>query len=362
MATTVTYIEGYEVMPLCGKTSESIQFNEFEADLSDGYYHQAFYGADTGTKTWNLSFASLPGASASLDIDLDGTLTTKAAYLWDLFCRSKRTGQPFVIESKRNDQYYLARFADSQLSFERMLTKLFSTGVNFKQVRVSGVSVFDTSKLSFWAHWNARDITGLAHNATINTWADSSGNNRDLTSVTANMDTIIHNKYLTNQQNTHPVVSLNNTGGVNTMYVSEALVVKQVIILMKMREAAFSSDSGIISASDAGEAVLLLGDSAETKFFNIGFSASQNYKYEKNSVEYAESNQQAPMNAFGLVYLNFPEGVSISDLQIGKDRAAVNRDALMDVAELFITDDDGEILDSEVRELAEHLGTVWNYA
>lgn len=357
----VEKINGYELFALCGNGSnETVMFNEFEADLSDGFSHSALFGADTGTKEWNISFNNVQGASASDKIDLDGVLLTHAQYIYDLFCRVKRTGRPFVIQSPLNDQYYLVKFADRTLSFERTLSKLFSTGLRLKQVRVSGVSVFDTAKLSFYGHWNARDISGLSHNDTLTTWADSSGNSRTLTSY-SNSNGTIHNKYLTNQQNGLPCVSLSTdtTPDCSLAFATPAsLTVKQILMVCKIRGASFSSDAGIVSSNADTDSPALLGTNAGTKFYNLGFSATQDYLYEKNSIEYAESDQQAPMNEFGLVYVKFEDGVILSNLVIGRDREYTDRNAKLDIAELFIMTN--PLPDSVIREIIEHLSTVWN--
>lgn len=361
MATSIQKINGYELFAYCGSSaSESIAFNEFNADLSDGFFHSAIYGADTGTRMWQMSFQTISGASADIEIDKDGVMMTAAKYIWDLFCRSKRTGRPFVIKSPLNDQYYLARFADKELSFEVIRRKLYSIGgIKFTQARVSGVSVFDTTKLSFYSHYNARAISGLSNGDTLTSWSDSSGNSRTLTSFTKNLDTIIHNKYLTNQQNGNAVVRLSQTGGTSALFLNEGFVCGQVIMILKVRESAFSSDAGIITSNESTDSPVLLGKNADTKFYNLGFNSAQEYAFEKNSIEYAENNQLAPMNEFGLIYLNFEDGVPLTNLQIGLDRESSTAFALMDIGEIFITAASAKLPDSDARELIEHLCTIW---
>jgi hypothetical protein len=104
--------------------------------------------------------------------------------------------------------------------------------------------------------------------------------------------------------------------------------------VMKMREATFSNNAGILSADET--IVALVGESGTTKFFDIGLTANQ-YEYTKNNVAYAINNQQAPMNEFGVVHARFLEGKFLENLQVGKDRDFAGRFAEMDLIAIWLS-------------------------
>jgi hypothetical protein len=349
--TAITYINDREIVPLCAvSTNTSIQFNKFRADLSDGYSQQALYGADTGLKNWSVNY-KLQGASGTAAIEKDGASYTPEQYLWDLYCRNQRTGEAFIIRNSRNDQYYLAEFADEKLTYERLFAKYYSAGVNFRQKRIPGVTVFDPMKLPFW---------GLFRNAgtdlTNSGWTDSI-NSRLLETTAFGVS-----NYTTvpNAQNGLTVARFHPAGVLGDYLLYDGEVnIKQLFIVLKYRGATFSNFAGVVSGADS-ETPVLVGSSGTTKFYDFGFSATQKYSYEKNSVSYPESNQQAPMNVFGLVYIEAREGISLSQLRIAIDGADVTRFGKVDIGEMAFAVD-APILDSDAREYIEHLQTKWNY-
>ena len=164
MPTTVTSPSGtsYHLWQLPDLSSpepaEAIKFNRLTNDLSNGYTSQVLFGSNTGLRTFTLKLPTLAHTDVlpNTVTDVSGATVSREEYLWNLFCYTKVTGQPFVFTSPRNGQYYLVRFADKELSYAKMRVKLYSTGVELKQVRVEGESVFQlpnamaTANLAFW--------------------------------------------------------------------------------------------------------------------------------------------------------------------------------------------------------------------
>lgn len=346
-------INGYELFPLCGKESEeSISFAEYEIDLGeDGYYSSVMYGADTGLRRWNLKFPSV-AAFAAATVTMKGVTTNPATYLWDLFCRSKVSGVPFAVQSPRNDQYYLAKFAEKELTYQRMMVKLFSTGIQLKQVRVPGATVFDVSKMNgLWTWLKADAITGYDDGELIdNNWPDSNGN------VNEFFDPVVTSTYETNEQNGLPIVRLNGTSSVwKPLGSTFPFNFCEALMVMKVREDTFSNDAGVLTADDT--LVLLVGNTGTTKFHDVSATITT-LTYRKNGIEYTQANQQAPMNEFGLVHVRSSAPVAMTGIQFGQDRAISGRFAKMDVGELIIFNQLQPL--SEVRELAAHLLEKWD--
>lgn len=324
----IEYFNGYEIFALCNsQSSETLSFNEFRAELSDGYRQQASYGSSTGTRSWNLSFKTLTGQGYNPSIDLDGTAMATAVYLQDLFIRSKNSGTPFIIKSPVNDQYYLAEFADSSITFDRALVKLFSSGVAFRQVRLPNVSVFDFTKANPWGFYEIETIDENFDDeeALIDTtWADSSGNGNDL-GIT------IGGTYKEDEQNGLGAVRLNGTSGF--FQHAEAATIYQALMVIRIYEATWSNIGGVLTGATTD--ALLVGDGSGTKFFNLSLD---NLIYQKNGISYAQSNQQSPMDEFALVYVHYPEGMEFDAVQIGKDRDFVGRFAKLDIGSMVFWD------------------------
>jgi hypothetical protein len=354
--TTVEYFNGYEIFALCNsQSSETLSFNEFRAELSDGYRQQALYGSSLGTRSWNFSFKTLTGAGYNPSIDLDGIAMATGTYLMDLFVRTKTSGIPFIVKSPVNNQYYLAEFADSSLTFDRALVKLFSSGVNLRQVRLPGVYMFSPAQLSSVSHWYTTPITGATDNTALpgDAWANETGGDQILTFGTTT--------YQTNEQNGLSVVRLDQTSGVSYLSTDNLVpdILYEVFMVMKVREAAFSHDDGIIANGDgsAGSPVLI-GTASDTKFYNLGFGAG--YTYKKNGIQFAESNQQAPMNAFGLVHVRRDAGWTLPQgLVFGIDRitAFPNRKADIDIGEIIVAS--AALPESAQTDMTEYLMTKW---
>lgn len=343
-------INGWELFQLpCGKESgETVGYAEFVNPLgADGHVASVLYGADTGLRRFNLPYDGLAGYTSQSSITVGGVTMSKAKYIRDLFRRHKVSGVPFVIQSVENNNYYLARFDESEQSLTRKLTAMYATQINLVQERIDGVTVFDPLKMSgVWSWWKGDLYTEIVNEATTTyRWTDQTGQLHyvDGTSTTN----------LTHVADVHNGLGVFrfNAGVSPNGYFSRNLspVIYEAFLLMKMREATFSNYAGILTANTGTAA--LLGDNGTTKFFNQSIGSA--YEYRKNSVLFPENDQQAPMNEFGLVHLRFQNGIGLANLQIGKDRAATDRYAKMDLLGGLLLTTLNPLSDS--LECAEHL-------
>jgi hypothetical protein len=160
-------------------------------------------------------------------------------------------------------------------------------------------------------------------------------------------------------QNGHDIVRFNNSA--NTGYVtasaSTTSKAREFFIVMKMRENTFSNNAGILSTSTS--TAILTGSSGTTKFANLGFGTG--YEYRLNGVQYAEADQQAPMNAWGIVHLRRNANWSLTDLlQIGRDRTTAGTYAEADIGEVIVFN--GQMSAETYNEVTEHLAIMWSVA
>lgn len=107
-------------------------------------------------------------------------------------------------------------------------------------------------------------------------------------------------------------------------FVNEDMFLNHIFVLGKYDGATFEGEDCLMSAAFGVNALLLGQAAASTKFYDIGYDAF-GYTYRKNDVEYAESDQQAPMNSWGLMELRFPSAVLCEGIQYGRDREESDR-------------------------------------
>jgi hypothetical protein len=330
---------------------ESITFTTLRNDLSDGFRSKILFGSGNGVRMFKLGLPSLTGSSmdSRTVTGINGETLTWENYIWELYCETQRTGEPFAIQSQRNNQYYLVEFVNEQLSYQRLLTKLFSTGIELRQIRVQGETVWDfANHEAIWAWFPSSFYDQFAEpdgSPVTETWIDQSPGTSD-----NSIDPTGTITYETNEANGYSIVRLDGTDGYFSTTLS-ATTIHEAFIVMKARAATWASFSGVLTKLASSSAPILLGDDGTTKFYNNGFGTG--FLYELNGVEYAEANQQAPMNEWGLVHVRYTTGWPIDGIQIGKDRAEAARFAAIDVAEIAIFED--LLPRSDAREITEHL-------
>lgn len=340
-------INGYELFQYClGKEpGEAISFSELENSLGDGYFSQVLFGSATGNRRWTLNYPYLPGASAQASVTVNGVIMTPEAYIWDLFCRQKRTGRPFVIKSARNEQYYLAKFAQRELEYTRYVTKLYSSTLELEQVRVDDVTVFDIGQMpNVWGWYDAAALDfgdGLA--------IDKSSAGHDLT---IHGDVIVSDTDVSFNSLLGEVEEPGGDGGYLNW--TGSMSFREGLFVIKNRGPVWENHGGILTA--AADTAVLVGLDETTKFYNLELGAT--FKYRKNWVEYAQANQQAPMEEYGLVHVRSSAGITLLNPQIGKDRNFAGRFARVDMKEIVLFN--AGLPESDLLECSDALMTRWN--
>lgn len=330
-----------------------ISFSELENDLGGGYYAQVLFGSANGERDWRLTMPTLTGTLDRTVTGINGETLSWEEYIWDLFCEQKVNGTPFALQDIRTGNYYLVRFADKKLTYSRMLVKLYSTGLELKQWRISGETVWQASELTGIQGWYSNESA----------WpAPFPGGWGNVVGLGEGVGTLVNtgNVAQTGTQNGLPILQF-NVGATNDGFLlSESSFtdiasagLKEAFLVMKMREATFSNNAGVLTTESTAAA--LVGNTGTTKFFDLGLT---NFEYRLNNVLYTASNQQAPMNAWGIVHVRKTSGVFFNGkVQIGKDRDFAGRFAEMDVAEVLLFD---SLQPMNIRrEIIEHLAVRW---
>lgn len=363
MPTTVTSSSGqiYHLWQLPALTtpepSESIEFNVLSNDLANGYRSRLLFGSNTGLRSWTLKVPTL----ASLEVlsntvtGINGEAVSREQYLWDLYCETKVTGEPFVYTSPRNGQYYLVEFADEKLTYEQMRVKIYSTGIELRQVRISGETVFNPGLIiDSDTYTPVLHMIGSGYTDGTELWTLSSSGGY-LVGGSGNVNKA------SAAQNGLDTVQL-NLGATNDGYVGDftgPLEFKEAFIVMKMREATFSNaaTAGIFTDSAVAGQQVLIGANGATVFTNPALSASA-FTYRYNGTEYPQSNMVAPMNTWGLVHVRYTTGYNLSTgFQFGKNRTAAGTFAEMDLGEVICYT--SALSAADAREITEHLTVKW---
>lgn len=333
-------LSDYEELDLTGLEIDGYLWkgNKKRASFGSGFGAVARNGHVNGEWSWTLSSAVVVDSEAYND-QIDGM--PSAQYYFEFFKRHTTGDQDiFVIEWRGHK--YLAEFVENGIGGEMHTVDLFSIeDVAIRQRRVSGLiertdgSVFEPDQIAdfIWARYkDAQDFPDVVFApGASDAWVAEGADPTDERALLVTGDVVS----AANVLGTHDAVRFNNTtnDGFLTAY-NTGINLYDAIFVMKMREASFSNNAGILTA-DASVGILV-GDTGTTKFVN--FSIGSGFSFSKNNVAYAESNQQAPMNAFGVVRVSVETGLSLATIQIGKDRNFSGRFAEMDVIEIILTD------------------------
>lgn len=352
MPTTVTASNGntYHLWQLPDLTTpepeDSISFTTLDNDLSDGYRSSVLFGSETGVRKWKLKFPTLAGSDIPVPTvtDINGTAVSREQYVRSLYSENKITGTPFAYQDPASGQYYLVDFEDNDLSLARMRVKIYTTGLTLRQRRLQGVTIFDASKLSsIWARWIGD--TSFSSNTWAGTISGQVGLGRSTTDVVD----------VAAAQNGHQIKRFSNTtndGVCNNAFESDTY---EAFVVMKMREATFSNAAGVFTGRNGADDQVLVGSSGTTKFTNLSLT---DYEYRLNGVLYTAGDQQAPMNAWGVVHVRYPTGWTlVNGLQFGKNRTTAGTFAKMDLGEVLLFN--SLLTRSESREITESLCVSW---
>lgn len=140
----------YYVWPFADLTTpepvDEIEFATIDNTLTDGYRAGILCGASAGVRSWKFTFpglmGNLPGIIVPTMIDINGASVSREQALRALFVENKVTGQPFVYQDPQSGgTNYFVDFADEMLSMKRMRVKIYTSGVEIRQRRLSGVTL-----------------------------------------------------------------------------------------------------------------------------------------------------------------------------------------------------------------------------
>lgn len=322
-----TEINGYHLFQLkCSvkEYEEGHWFTELENDLSDSYRAQVLFGSETGNRRFRMTLPTLTTSTAAGETvtGINGETLSKAMYLRDLFHETKISGRPFAIQSSENGQYYLVTFADKELTYKRMLSQLFSTGLELKQIRLVGETVYAPEEAEgIWNYSNSNDGFVFVN------WPARTGNG----SFEFEGDVIEGVAGL----NGNLVHRLNSIGTDGLLKIEPGTLIREAWLVMKVRGATFADFAGVLTGLTLSPA--LVGNTGDTKFFNFGLGAG--FSYELNGVPYAESNQVAPMDAWGVVHVRLVSGWNwATGVQIGQDRDFAGREAPIDLGAVILSE------------------------
>lgn len=343
---TINNIHVFQIPCAVRDYEESIGFMTLENSLGDGYASLLLVGSAAGTREFRLTMPTLAddAVAARQVTGINGDALNYADYLWDLYCETRGSGKLFAIQSTLNDQFYLCRFGDERLTYQRMFSKLYSSGVSVLQRRVKGFTVFDPAKLAptrwldntgvIGPDWVSRaeatSVTNLVKNGDIGYFADGPGG-----------------------KSVSRLNSISNTGYFSS--VSSGSMLYDAFLVLKVRTATFTQTSGILSGTTTEE--FLKGENGTTKFANLGFSAST-YEFRKNGALFEQTDQQAPIGVWGVVHLRFTGGIAFGAFQIGKNGNASGTHAQIDTGELVLAQS-RNLTKQEARELTEALIVKW---
>lgn len=342
----MTLRRGYEIFELCGSLggSESIARARLRAEYGDGYGETALFGAKSGLKTWRLKFNVLPQALGGYNATFDGETISRADYLYEFWNRFDATGEPFIFQPQLNGQYYLAEFIDTELNFEQILSRLWTTGIAIRQRRVSDKSVYDPVLTPRGSRFYNVAELNYANNSSVTTLNDDIGNN-DL-AVASSKPT-----YKTNIQNGNGIIrfSGSNNGLVNTADFN----VRHLFIVAKHSEAAFDEARNLVALQSD------ILTAAGEFFYDLGLVFPSNGVTVKvNGAVVAPDVVPVPYNTFKLYEIRFDTPFAATSLTIG---ASVDfpgsRRWKGDLGDIFISEK--KMFEPDVYELEEEIMRNW---
>jgi hypothetical protein len=301
--------------------------DRLRANFGGGYGAVANVGPPNGLHRWTLSDGGVLPDRTSADCLPVGN-QSRFDYIWNFF-KDHTTGSQEIFVIEFRGRKYFACFAEPEISMERFTDDLYSGGLEIVQRRVAGFyegtdgSVFDPTVISdsLWGWYTYDSWAGI-----ISQWTDTAGDSHHL-SASGDVDTD------GTQQNGRNIVRLSVSTADGYLNTTEDPTIYEAFFVMKVREAAFSTYQGILTADVTVAA--LVGDNGLAEMANLGFSP---YQYWLSGVEKVQADQTAPMNAWGVVHCRFADGITLSNLQIGKDRDIAGRFLKADIGEIILCD------------------------
>lgn len=316
-----------ELSPVGINIDETVRrFAVLRAQFGEGYGAGALVGSANGTHRWTLSAGVWPD-----DEDYGNLIEgmPRMEYYWSFFCEHVANGnRPFLIEWR--GRKYFASFENVEQSVEVFTSDLFAGNMVISQRRVAGFyegtdgCVFDPSFVSD-SFWGWYDETSFSYFTSLA--IDNSGNVNNL-DISGDIDSS------GSTQNSLATQRFNAGAADGYLHTTADPVIYDAFFMFKVRAATFSSYQGILSADVTTAA--LVGNTGDVKLVNFTFGST--YTYTKNGTSYAEAAQATPMATFGVIHGRWSNGITLSNLQIGKDRGFTDRYLKADIGEIILCD------------------------
>lgn len=285
----------------------SLKVERLKADFGQGYGASATVGSGSGLWGWQIESDALPDST-----DYGNLISGLPRFqYYEKFYRDHTEGdssEVFIVDFR--GKKYHACFDTDSIAGSMHTYDLFSlSGVSLKMRRLPGVIYNDDGSIFEPDAWIRSDaITGKVDaGSMVGAWSDFNGGVSWDVASDGTTPT-----YETNEVNSLPVVRL--TAGHADL--TGALGVYDVFLVVKVSEATFSAARGVLADSATD---FLIGTNATTKFADPSDATAE---YRLNGTLYANSNRQAPMNAFGIVHLRKATAFNfVTRVRIGKSVA-----------------------------------------
>lgn len=327
-------LSDYRELSLVGLEIDEVGWKgtRLRAEFGGGYGAFALpLGNSGGLHRWTLSSGALPDDDAYQNL-IEGV--PRFQYYFDFF-KDHTEGDEEIFMIEFRGKYYHAAFAEPEISAGMETIDLFTMdGVEIIQRKVSGI-LYDTdgSILFPWMEFDSNDLVTvheLADGNEVPLWYD---HNRDDHNDFSGTSTPPHEPTLqTNEVNGLPVARFDGANDDLSLGPNNDATLYDIFFVLKVRASTFANDCGILS--DPTDDDILVGDSGTTKFQDLSLT---NYEYRKDGVLYADNNQQAPMNEYGVIHLRFADGITFggSIIAIGVALAGAGTNAAIDLAKII---------------------------
>lgn len=325
----------------------SHKYSVLEAQFGDGRSDGVRVGDAGGTQSFRLSAGVLPD-DAALGSLINGV--PRFEYYYEFYKARMRAGNQAFAITHRGRKYHV-KFETTDFSYEVFTADLFQAGIALRQARVQGIYYTDdgyaydpTDVASLWGGWMPSGFVTIS-----DLW------NGEIGSRVLNMVDDVEE--LSADQNGLNVLALSQTTNDGMLQnIAIGTTIYDVMMVMKMREATFSNNCGILTGDGGSDPQCLLGSSGTTKFQDLSLGGT--YSYRLNGTQYAANNQQAPMNEYGVVHIRYTTGWNLAGgFQFGKNRTTGSTFAEANFGEIWMSST--ALTAAEYTDLQRYLTIKW---
>jgi hypothetical protein len=341
-------LASFEILSLDGMDYEDFDWKTegIDYDFGDGYGASITTSSPGGLHGWRIFSGCLPNDEAYSNL-INGL--PRWQYYFEFFQRHRGGGKR-VFEINFGGKRYHASFVDRVINPKVFSYDLFGDcTLAIKQQKVPGIfynadnSIAAVANLpGVYSHHTA-DTFSLTGTAWLN---NLDTGNSPLSAYEGDVMKV------EDVQNDLPVVRFNSIAADGYVKGEETPVLKEMVFVMKVREATWSNFGGVLTDDDAVS--VLFGDTGTTQFFD---SAIANFQYRLNGVTLTQALATSPMNVFGIVHARSTTGITLENLQVGKHTDEAGRFAKIDVGEIIFGEDTWT--EQEITDLTAYLTDRW---